>query len=319
MGAADTLEVRLVSITYEAQGINSYELRPIGERELPPFSAGAHIDLHLPNGLVRSYSLVNSQNERHRYVIAVNLGSPSRGGSRYMHDSVRVGDRIAIGAPRNNFQLAETASRTVLIAGGIGITPLWCMIQRLEELGRAWTLHYSTRTRQRAAFLDRLAALTHRQFDVHLNFDQEPGGKMIDIQSIVEQAPPEAHLYCCGPLPMLAAFERAATSRPAARVHVEYFAAKEPPAAGGFTVVLARAGRSVLVPPGKSILDALLEQGISLAYSCREGVCGTCETSVIEGIPDHRDLVLTRAERAAGKTMMVCCSGCKGDTLVLDL
>ncbi len=319
MGAADTLEVRLASITYEAQGINSYELRPLGDRQLPPFSAGAHVDLHLPNGLVRSYSLVNSQNERHRYVIAVNLGTPSRGGSRFMHDSVRVGERLTIGTPRNNFQLAESASRSVLIAGGIGITPLWCMIQRLEELGRAWTLHYCTRTRERAAFLNRLAALTHRNADLHLHFDGEPGGRMVDIQSIVAQAPADAHLYCCGPLPMLAAFERAAASRPAERVHVEYFAAKEPPAAGGFTVVLARAGRSVAVPPGKSILDALLEAGIAHPYSCREGVCGTCETNVIEGVPDHRDLVLTRAEQAAGRTMMICCSGCKGERLVLDL
>jgi ferredoxin-NADP reductase len=320
MSNVQILEVRVKSITYEAQGISSYDLRALSGSELPPFTAGAHIDLHLPNGLIRSYSLVNPQVESDRYVIAVNRDAATRGGSRYMHEAVRPGDTLTIAAPRNNFPLVEQASQTVFIAGGIGITPLWCMIQRLEAVGRPWELYYGARSRQNAAFLDNLRALdepAHRR--LHLNFDQEAGGRMLDIASVVERTTPDTHLYCCGPIPMLTAFEQATASRPSEYVHVEYFSAREPPAAGGFTVVLARSARTFAVPPGKSILDTLLEHGIDVPHSCKEGVCGTCETTVIEGIPDHRDLVLSKAEQAANTTMMICCSGCKGEKLVLDL
>jgi ferredoxin-NADP reductase len=321
ISATDILQVRVKSITYEAQGINSFELRPPAGGELPPFTAGAHVDLHLANGLIRSYSLVNSQNERHRYVIAVNRDAVSRGGSRLMHETVRVGDTLTISHPRNNFKLAEDAPHSLLIAGGIGITPLWCMIRRLESLGRSWRLHYCTRTRQSAAFLDEIRALKGDvETNLHVNFDQEPGGKMLDIVSVVASAPPGSHLYCCGPVPMLAAFEKATASLPSERVHVEYFSAKEAPAAsGGFTVLLAKSGTSVLIPPGKTILDTLLDAGMSVQYSCMEGVCATCETRVLEGIPDHRDLVLSKEERASNKVMMICCSGSKTSQLVLDL
>jgi tetrachlorobenzoquinone reductase len=317
----DTLEVRVKSVTWEAQGINSYELRPMPGQELPPFTAGSHIDLHLPNGMIRSYSLVNPQSERHRYVIAVNRDASSRGGSRYVHESVRPGDLLTVSAPRNNFELKEDAPHSLLIAGGIGITPIWCMVQRLEELGRPWELYYCTRTRQNAAFLDELRQLGERvHLNLHVNFDEEPGGKMLDIAGVLATAKPETHVYCCGPLPMLAAFEEAAKGRAPETVHVEYFSAKEAPAAGGgFTVVLAKSGKTIAVPPGKTILDAVLDAGIDAPYACMEGVCGTCETKVIEGEPDHRDLVLSQEERAASKTMMICCSGCNSARLVLDL
>ena len=317
----DTLQVRIHSITEEARGIHSFDLRPAAGAELPPFTAGAHIDIHLGNRLVRSYSLINPQGERHRYVIAVSKDPKTRGGSRYVHENLRVADTLAISAPRNNFALREDAVRTVFLAGGIGITPIWCMIQRLEALGRTWELHYCVRTREQAAFLEPLRALPGER--VKFNFDHEPGGKLLDVAAVVAAIPAEAHLYCCGPAPMLAAFEAACARLPKEQVHVEYFTAKpEEPGAGGleqFTVVLKRSGREFVIPPGKTILETLLDAGLDVPYSCTQGVCGTCETPVLEGVPDHRDMLLTEEERAAGKTILICCSRSKTERLVLDL
>jgi vanillate O-demethylase ferredoxin subunit len=319
-GAPDPLEVFVRSVTWEAPDIHSWELRPPSGSDLPPFTAGAHVDLELPNGMLRSYSLVNPQSERHRYVIAAQKDRSSRGGSRCLHEQVRTGDRLRISAPRNNFPLAEDARHSVLIAGGIGITPILNMAGRLAAIGRPWELHYCARTRAAAAFLEPIAALQSEHGKVHLNFDAEPGGKVLDLAAVVAAADAGAHLYCCGPLPMLAAFEAAAATRPPAQVHVEYFTAKDAPAkGGGFTVVLAKSGIELAVAEGKTILDTVLDAGIAATYSCMEGVCGTCETRVIEGTPEHRDLVLTRAEQASNRTMMICCSGCRTDRLVLDL
>lgn len=309
-----SLQLRVKTATWQAPGIVSYELQAPDGGELPPFTAGAHVDLTLPSGLVRSYSLVNAQSERHRYVIAVQRDRASRGGSTWVHDHLRPGDVLPVNGPRNNFALNEAAESSLFIAGGIGITPMVSMTQRLTSLQKRWQLIYCARTRASAAFLDVLEG------DVRLNFDEEPGGRMLDIAATVRAASPQTHLYCCGPLPMLAAFEAATADLPRERVHVEYFTAKEPPAmGGGFSVVLAKTGRELAVPPGKTILETLLDAGLDVPYSCMEGVCGTCETRVVEGIPDHRDLILTEAEQAANKTMMICCSGCKGERLVLDL
>jgi vanillate O-demethylase ferredoxin subunit len=309
-----SLRLRVKSATWEAPIIVSYDLRPLEGGELPPFTAGAHIDLTLPNGLIRSYSLVNPQAERHRYVIAVQKDRASRGGSKWVHENFRPGDVLTINGPRNNFALNEAADKSVFIAGGIGITPIMSMTERLATLKRDWELIYCARTRGDAAFADVLKG------NVRFNFDGEPGGKMLDIAAVVRAAPANAHLYCCGPLPMLSAFEAATAELPRERVHIEYFTAKEPPAVGGgFKVVLAKSGKEFIVPPGKTILDTLLDAGMDIPYSCMEGVCGTCETKVLEGIPDHRDLILTEEEHAAGKSMMICCSGAKSEKLVLDL
>lgn len=307
-------EVRIKSVTWEAVDICSYELRMPGGTELPAFTAGAHIDVQLPNGLERSYSLVNSQSERDRYVIAVQKDRTSRGGSKWVHERFRAGDMVTITAPKNNFPLHEEADESVFIAGGIGITPIMSMIARLSALGRAWELIYCARTRAMAAFADSLRG------NVRFNFDAEPGGRMLDIAAVVRAAPPNAHLYCCGPLPMLGAFEAATGDRDPGRVHLEYFSAKDVRAVqGGFKVVLAKSGQELTVAPGKTILDTLIDAGLDIPYSCTEGVCGSCETRVLEGIPDHRDSILTERERAAGNTMMVCCSGSKTEKLVLDL
>ena len=318
---SDLLQLQLRSIIYEAASIVSFELRLPNGSELPAFTAGAHIDVQLPGGLTRSYSLVNPQGERHRYVIAVNRDAASRGGSRFMHETLKVGAMLAVSIPRNNFRLVEDAPASVFIAGGVGITPILCMVERLTALQRPWTLHYCARTRQSAAFLDRLHELRSANAGaVHLNFDHGSVSNMLNIESVVDAAPAGAHLYCCGPIPMLEAFEKVCGKLPPQQAHVEYFAAKEQPAAqGGFVVELARSGKVVPVPRGMTILDALLEAGVDAPYSCMEGVCATCETRVIAGIPDHKDLVLTKEEHASNQVMMICCSGSKTEKLVLDL
>lgn len=311
-----TLNLRVHVATWEAPNILSYELRSIDGQELPAFTAGAHIDLKLPNGLVRSYSLVNPQTERNRYVIAVQKDRQSRGGSKWVHQNLRPGEIIAVGGPRNNFALNESAERSVFIAGGIGITPMLSMIERLKVAGKNWELIYCSRRRNSTPFLE----LLEKNPQVRFNFDQEPGAEMLDLVATVESAPANAHLYCCGPAPMLEAFERATKHLPRDLVHVEYFAATEPPATeGGFTLVLARSGREIAVPQGKTILNALTDAGVDIPYSCTEGICGTCETKVLEGVPDHRDRILTETERASNEKMMICCSGSKSERLVLDL
>ena len=304
-----------------AEDILSLELAAPDGAELPAFTAGAHIDLHLPNGLNRSYSLVNDPIERHRYVISVNREADGRGGSAFVHTRLQPGDTLEVTGPRNNFALVEDASEVLLIAGGIGITPLYCMIQRLERIGQPWQLFYAARSRNKAAYLSELLALeTSNPGRVHLHFNDEHAGLPPHMAATVATASPDAHLYCCGPAPMLAAFLKATADRPQSFVHVEYFsAAHEAATQGGYTVELARSRRSFHIPEGKTILNVLLDAGVSVDYSCEEGTCGTCETPVLEGEPDHRDSWLTPAERASGKTMMICCSGSRGGKLVLDL
>lgn len=315
------LEVRLGAVAFEAERVQSYVLEPLYGQSLPPFTAGAHIDLHLPNGLVRSYSLLNNSQERYRYVIGVQNDPNSRGGSRYMHDTLRLGEILTCGVPRNSFALYEDAPHSVLIAGGIGITPLLSMIERLATIGRSWELHYACRTRARTAFLDRLQQLAGDHPNrLHMFHAGEAGGERLDISTLVSRASPDAHLYCCGPPSMLAAFEQAAANRPAAQNHVEYFAARDAAAvAGGYHLVLSRSGQEVAVEPGQTMLAALLAAGVDVAFACTQGVCGTCETGVLSGVPDHRDAYLTETERATNKTVMVCCSGSRTPMLVLDL
>lgn len=317
----EKMKVRVHSITREADGINSYVLRPASDHPLPEFLPGAHIDVHMPNGLVRSYSLINPEAQKDQYIIAVGLSASSAGGSKYMHESLRVGDTLEIGAPRNNFALADSAPHHILIAGGIGITPIWSMVQSLNALEQSWELYYCARTRANAAFLAPLTGLEQvGRARLHLTFDHEPGVEQLDLRAVVRSAADDAHLYCCGPAPMLQAFEEATAEIEPHRVHLERFAAVAPqPDSAGFSVVLARSGRTIPIAPGRTILETLEEAGLDLSYACRQGICGTCETRVIEGEPDHRDTVLSDEERASNQTMMICCSGCRGDTLVLDL
>jgi ferredoxin-NADP reductase len=305
--SSDLLTLRLDAIRYAAADTCLYEFVSPGGALLPAYAPGAHVDLHMPGGIVRQYSLARPHRPGQGYMVGIKLDAATRGGSRYMLGEARVGQSFQLSAPRNNFPLHEEATHTVLIAGGIGITPIWCMAQRLEEIGSSYELHYAVRSAADAA----LAQATH--------LDVEAGG-VLDVAGIVAAAPKEAHLYCCGPGPMLAAFEAATAGWPSRQAHVEYFSAPPPaPLEGGFVVELARSGRKLAIGPGDTILDAVRAAGIDAPSSCEQGVCGACETRVLEGTPDHRDHILSPSERAEGRTMMICCSGCLGERLVLDL
>jgi ferredoxin-NADP reductase len=310
------IDVRVTAIRYAARDTHLYEFTRLDGQPLPSYTPGAHIDLHLPNGLVRQYSLIEAEPDPLHYTIGVKRDPASRGGSRYVHDELRVGRTLKISAPRNNFPLVEEAGHVLLLAGGIGITPIWCMVQRLEKLGRSWTLYYATRSRSDMAFLQALEAMAGAQF----HFDDESAGKFLDVAAIVAEAPKDAHLYCCGPTPMLKAFESATADWPRAQVHIEYFTPKqEADKKGGFVVELARSGQEFVIPEGKSILQVLLDAGVDVDYSCELGICGACEQRVISGIPEHRDAILTEEEQASNTKVMICCAGCKSERLVLDL
>ncbi|MDB5444832.1 MAG: oxidoreductase [Phenylobacterium sp.] len=310
--------LRVDRIREDGEEIRVLELAAPDGGELPPFRAGAHIDLALGGGLIRQYSLINGQQDRHRYVIAVARAPASRGGSAWLHENVKEGDLLPVSAPRSHFGLDETARHSVLIAGGIGITPLWSMAQQLSALGRSWVLHYGARERRAAALIEDIEALAGDR--AHTYFSCADGGRRLDVGDLVWDAPPGSHFYCCGPSGMIESFRQACAGLAAQFVHFERFTAAAPAAAdGGFTVVLARSKREIEVQPGETILEALKSAGLNAAYSCREGVCGSCETTVVSGVPDHRDAVLSDAERGSNQTMMICCSGSLSDRLVLDL
>jgi ferredoxin-NADP reductase len=314
------IPLRIQRIDDVASGIKLFELVHVDGVCLTPFEAGAHIEVQLPNHLLRSYSLLNEPGEQHRYQIAVHKSPDSTGGSRYMHESLQEGDVLMASLPRNNFPLDESAEYSCLVAGGIGITPLLSMAHRLNALGTRWELHYCARTAAHAAFVEEVRVLAATSGNVaQFYFDQAPGGQALDLAALELSVASNAHLYCCGPRGMLEAFEQA-TARRGERVHVEYFTAKSEAALeGGFTVELARSGMTLPVPAGRSILDVVFEAGVSVPSSCREGICGTCETRILAGEADHRDALLSDAERAANNSMMICCSGSKKDRLVLDL
>ncbi|MCQ4201130.1 PDR/VanB family oxidoreductase [Streptomyces sp. NPDC058783] len=297
-----------------ADGVLTLTLRhPLGE-PLPAWEPGAHVDVVLGPGLERQYSLCGDPADRTRWRIAVLRETDGKGGSAHVHEKVRTGDKLRVRGPRNNFRL-ERAPRYRFVAGGIGITPILPMLAAAEEAGAEWSLLYGGRTRAGLAFTRELGRYGDR---VTIVPEDESG--LLDLAPVLDDLPPDTLVYCCGPGPLLDAVEARC---PAGRLRVERFrpkgAAVDAPAEAEFEVVLARSGRTVAVPPGVSVLDAVREAGVEVLYSCTEGTCGTCETEVVEGEPDHRDSVLTEQERAAGETMLVCVSRCRGRRLVLDL
>jgi tetrachlorobenzoquinone reductase len=310
------IDALLHSVHYEAPDIVSLEF---AAPDLPRYSPGAHIDLHLPNGMVRSYSLVPPRAEAPGHYRVAVLNTPGgRGGSACVHLGLRVGQIVRISPPRNNFACDLAAEHSVLLAGGIGITPLYAMARALTVAGRSAELIYCARSRSTAAFMKELTAL--HGLRVTTRFSDEHGGRS-DLASLLGGRDKETRFYACGPGSMLTAFEAACAELGYQHAMLERFAAApvdETLVAGSFSVVLQQTGRTITIPPERSILEVLLAEGIACDYSCTEGLCGACETKVLGGTPEHRDSVLTQRERDGNTKMMICVSRCSEGHIVLD-
>jgi vanillate O-demethylase ferredoxin subunit len=312
------MQLRVRSITYLAEAINGYELVDPRGRDLPRFEAGAHVDLRI-GGFLRQYSLCNAPAERRRYCIAVLRETESRGGSRYLHESVRVGDLVEVSLPRNNFPLNGAAERHLLIAGGIGIAPIMSMISELRRRRAEFAVHYCTRSPETTAFQRELAPLAA---EGRLRFHHDGGNPALglDIAAALRDPSPGTHLYHCGPAPLMAAAAEAAREWPPGSVHCEYFNAMPeiiPDEDRPFRVRLARSGGDYEVPVGETIVGALQRHGIAVRTSCELGYCGACLTPYLAGEPDHRDQVLE--ENGRKRYVLICCSRSKTPVLELDL
>jgi ferredoxin-NADP reductase len=308
--------VRVESITHVAEGIVELELKDTTGAALPDWDAGAHIDVILGQDLVRQYSVLGGGDSAQSYKIAVLREPTSRGGSERVHQLV-IGDEVEIRGPRNQFALSPAPSYS-FIAGGIGITPILPMIKAAEAQGTQWTLAYGGRRRDTMAYADDLRAQYGSRVTLY-PFD-EVGH--IPLDTVMNGNSDGTLTYCCGPEPLLHAVEAQATDWPDGVLHLERFAPKEIVTDGPdkpVEVYLAQSDITLQVPADRSILDVIAEAGIDVLTSCQEGTCGTCETFVLEGTPDHRDSVLTASEQAEGKTMLVCVSRALSDRLVLDL
>lgn len=316
------LDVRVARKTAQAEGIAGFELVRADGRELPAFSAGAHIDVHLPGGLLRPYSLCNAPAERQRYCIGVLRDPATRGGSAAMHDNVHEGSRLTISAPKNHFALDESARDSLLFAGGIGVTPLLAMAERLSAIGAPFALHYCTRSLARTAFVDRLRGSAFAG-QAHLHHDDGPAEQKLDLVQRLANPKSGTHLYVCGPKGFLDAVRATARDKgwSDAQVHFEYFSGGAVHAAddASFELVLQRSGRVIRVEAAQTVTDALAAQGVDVPVSCQQGVCGTCLTRVIEGEVDHKDLYLSPEEQAANDQFLPCCSRARGSRLVVDL
>lgn len=323
----ERLRVRVRSITYQGAYINAYEVVDPDGRELPAFTAGAHIDLYFRDGRIRQYSLCNDPSERTRYVFAVQREENGRGGSKAIFDVVHVGRILTISAPRNHFALREEADSHLLLAGGIGITPIMAMARRLRAIGADFALHYCTRSPDKTAFREELAPFSDKG-QVRFYHDGGDPSRGLDVTALLAECRPNAHVYCCGPIGFMDAVKRASSHWPAANVHFEHFSPAGPapvvPAdvegaaiSVGFKVRLARSGREFDIPNDKSIVQVLREHGIDVPTSCESGLCGTCRTRYLEGTPEHRDYILDEAERRSD--VLICCARSATPLLVLDL
>ena len=291
------------------------ELKFKARSTLPPWQAGSHIDLLLGPELARQYSLCSDPQDRRYLRVAVLREPVSRGGSVFVHDELTEGQQIQIRGPRNHFPLVESP-RYQFIAGGIGITPILCMIREVERAGADWHLLYGGRRRDSMAYLDEL-----EQYGDKVRIQPQDEEGILDLDSVLGTVRSDTAVYCCGPEVLLDAVEAKCASWPAGALHVERFAPKkagEDVVDTEFEVEFARSGVTAMVPAGVSILDVATENGLFVLRSCSEGVCGTCETVVMDGEPDHRDSLLTKDDREQG-CFMPCVSRACSDKLVLDL
>lgn len=312
----DLRRARVTSVGRPAVDVVTFGLESADGRPLTSFAPGAHIDVQIPGGPVRQYSLCGDAVSSGPYTIAVKKEPESRGGSSGMHERIEVGTVLSIGGPRNNFPLSPGQHPHLFIAGGIGITPITAMISKLHHEGQDWSLHYCARSEQHAAFFETLTKLAPER--VHVYFSEIP---ILDVNELVRAQPPEMHIYCCGPKGLMNAVVQATESWPQEQVHFEWFTAPdiETGPNTAFEVELARSGAVFTIPPDQSILQVLRDNGYGIQSACEEGICGTCETRIVSGEPEHRDALLSPAERAENKTMMICVSRAKSARLVLDL
>ena len=317
-GRAPQVEVSVARKWLAAEGIAAFELAPVSG-QLPSFQPGAHVDVHLPNGLVRQYSLTNGPGLTSVYRLGVKLEPDSRGGSRYMHDSVLEGDTLQLSEPHNNFPLRRDAARTVLIAGGIGVTPLLSMAQTLQRQGLLWELHYFAQSDDHIAFgevLEPLAAGLVKHLG--LSPEQTTG----ELERITHSYETAGHVYVCGPGPMIEATRTIAAGSgwPEDAVHFEYFKNESDlDDASSFEVLLAQSGQTLVVGAGRSLLESLRDAGVAMPSSCEQGLCGTCMVTVLEGELDHQDMYFNDSERAASDKVLTCVSRARSRRIVLDL
>lgn len=319
-----SLRVRVARIERTATGIHSYELVAKDGGSLPPFEPGAHLDVHTPRGHVRQYSLCNDAQETHRYVIAVQLEPQGRGGSIALHDTVHEGDTLLVSTPRNTFPLLHARSY-VLVAGGIGVTPLLAMARVLQRTGAAYELHYCTRSPERTAFLEELSAPPFAGH-VHIHHDGGDPTQGLDVSALLAQRQPGARLYCCGPMGLMQAVRAAVRQHgwPPEKTHFESFTAGGVNTALGaedfeFEVTIRSTGAVLNVPKGQTVLSVLRLNGLQVPSDCEAGNCGTCLTRVCAGEPEHRDTFFGSPEQAGTDRMLVCVSRARSRRLVLDL
>ena len=315
-GMTDQATLRVTAKQVQSDGVLTLELAALSGGRLRDWTPGSHIDLVLPNGLTRQYSLCGDRFDAFRYRVGVLREPAGRGGSAFVHDELAVGDLVGVGGPRNNFALVPS-EQYLFVAGGIGITPLLPMIRQADLLGADWRLLYGGRRRASMAFLDELAGYGDR---VQVVPEDEFG--LLDLRGFLGEPRDGVRLYCCGPAPLLAAMEATCVDWPPYALRTERFVADErsaPVRNAPFEVELARTGTTLTVTLGETVLDAVGSAGVDVLSSCRQGICGTCETTVLAGEPDHRDTLLDDDERAAGDCMYICVSRSCSDRLVLDL
>lgn len=323
---SQTLSLLVRQVRFEAVGINSYELTPMDGLELPKVAAGSHLDIHLPGGLIRQYSLCGDPADRRRYTIAVLKEENGRGGSRLLHETLQVQHTVKIGQPRNNFALAPTARRHILLGGGIGITPLKTMAHELSSNLAEYELHYCAKTPEHAAFREELTRL-EKLHEVHFHYDGGDPAAGLDIESLLKTYAEGDHLYYCGPGGFMRACAAASAHWPSGTVHSEYFSApvslppiisdEAPSASDTFQVEIASTGVRLEISPNQTIVDALDEAGIHVETSCVSGLCGSCKVGYLSGTVDHRDFILSEKEQR--NFLQTCVSRATSPVLVLDL